>query len=46
MLKPGGRPCVVFPSYCQPLEGHLPLVTRTPAAPWLFGARTLIRAYG
>ena len=45
MLMPGGRLSVVFPSYYQPLEHHLSLVTRTPAVHWFFGARTLIRAY-
>jgi SAM-dependent methyltransferase len=45
VLKPGGHLLAVFPSYYQPIEHHLSLVTRTPAVHYFFGARTLIRAY-
>ena len=45
VLRPGGYLCVVFPSYWQPMEHHLSLVTRTPALQYLFSGRTLVRAY-
>ena len=45
VLKPGGILFAVFPSYYQPLESHLDLVTRTPALQWLFSGETLSKAY-
>lgn len=45
VLKPGGRLFVVFPSYYQPIEHHLTLVTMTPCLHWLFSGETLLRAY-
>jgi len=45
VLKPGGRLFVVFPSYYQPVEHHLSLVTRCPGLQYLFSGRTLLRAY-
>lgn len=45
VLKPGGYLCVVFPSYWQPLEHHLSLVTRQPGLQFLFSGRTLVEAY-
>jgi ubiquinone/menaquinone biosynthesis C-methylase UbiE len=45
VLRPGGRCYVVFPSYYQPVEHHLSLVTRVPAIQCLFSGRTLIKAY-
>ena len=45
VLKPGGVVFAVFPSYYQPLESHLDLVTRTPALQWIFDGQTLTRAY-
>ena len=45
ILKPGGRLFVVFPSYYQPIEHHLTLVTMTPCLHWIFSGQTLVRAY-
>ncbi len=45
VLRPGGRLLTVFPSYYQPVEHHLSLVTRTPGLQYLFSGRTLIDAY-
>lgn len=45
VLKPGGHMLLVFPSYWQPIEHHLGLVTRLPAIHWLFSGKTLINAY-
>ena len=45
VLRPGGRMFLVFPSFYQPLEHHLSLVTHTPAFHYFFSAETLIRAY-
>lgn len=45
VLKPRGKMFVVFPSFYNPLESHLDLVTRTPALQWLFSPRTLTTAY-
>ena len=45
VLRPGGVIFAVFPSYYQPLESHLDLVTRTPALQWIFDGATLTRAY-
>src|SRR6185369_8079866 len=36
VLRPGGRLLVVFPSYYQPVEHHLSLVTRLPGLQYLF----------
>jgi len=45
VLKPGGLFLLVFPSYFQPNEHHLGMVTRFPGIQCLFSGRTLIRAY-
>jgi SAM-dependent methyltransferase len=45
VLKPGGKLYVVFPSFYQPIEHHLSMVTRFPGLHWCFSARTLLRAY-
>jgi SAM-dependent methyltransferase len=45
VLRPGGRLLVVFPSYYQPVEHHLALVTRIPGLQYLFSGATLTRAY-
>ena len=45
VLRPGGRLLVVFPSYYQPVEHHLSLVTRLPGLQYLFSGATLTRAY-
>jgi len=45
VLKPGGKLCVVFPQFLQPLESHLGLVTRMPALYWLFQGKTIAEAY-
>jgi SAM-dependent methyltransferase len=45
VLRPGGHLLVVFPSYFQPLEHHLGLVTRMPGLQYMFTGRTLIQAY-
>jgi len=45
VLAPGGALFAVFPSFYQPLESHLGLVTSVPALQWLFSARALKDAY-
>lgn len=45
VLRPGGRLLAVFPSYFQPGEHHLSLVTATPGLQCLFTGQTLIEAY-
>src|ERR1700728_1350846 len=45
VLRPGGHLCVVFPSYWQPLEHHLSLVTRVPGLQYMFSGHTLVAAY-
>src|SRR5207247_9065923 len=45
VLRPGGHLLAVFPSYFQPIEHHLGLVTAMPGLQYLFTGRTLIRAY-
>ena len=45
VLKPGGRLFLVFPSYWQPIEHHLSLVTHTPGLQYLFSGDTLVKAY-
>ncbi|MCI3952946.1 MAG: putative methyl transferase [Burkholderiales bacterium] len=45
VLKPGGQLFVVFPSYYQPMEHHLSLVTRCPGLQYLFSGQTLLKAY-
>lgn len=45
VLKPGGQFFLVFPSYFQPNEHHLAMVTRFPGIQCLFSGKTLIRAY-
>jgi SAM-dependent methyltransferase len=45
VLKPKGRCYLVFPSYFQPIEHHLSLVTRVPAIQCFFSGKTLLKAY-
>lgn len=45
VLKPGGKVFLVFPTYYQPLEHHLGLVSRIPGLQMLFSGPTLVRAY-
>ena len=45
VLKPKGRCYLVFPSYFQPVEHHLSLVTRVPAIQCFFSGTTLVKAY-
>jgi SAM-dependent methyltransferase len=45
VLKPGGRAYLVFPSYYQPVEHHLALVTRFPGLQYFFSGKTLVQAY-
>ena len=45
ILRPGGQLFVVFPSYYQPVEHHLSMVTRCPGLQYLFTGRTLLKAY-
>ena len=45
VLKPGGYLCLVFPSYWQPIEHHLSLVTRAPGLQYLFSGKSLVEAY-
>ncbi len=45
ILRPGGRLLLVFPSYFQPIEHHLTMVTGMPGLQYLFSGRTLVEAY-
>ncbi len=45
VLKPNGVMFVVFPSFYNPLESHLDLVTRMPALQWFFSPKALSQAY-
>jgi ubiquinone/menaquinone biosynthesis C-methylase UbiE len=45
VLRKGGRLFSVFPSYFNPMEHHLSLVTNLPCIHWLFNGQTLMRAY-
>lgn len=45
VLKPGGKLLVVFPTYYQPNEHHLGLVTRLPGIQFFFSGRTLVKTY-
>ena len=45
VLRSSGRLIVVFPSYFQPVEHHLSLVTKVPGLQYFFTGRTLISAY-
>ncbi len=45
VLKPGGKMFLVFPSYFQPIEHHLSLVTKMPFIHYIFSGDTLVRAY-
>lgn len=45
VLKKGGKLCVVFPQYYQPLEAHIGMVTKTPALHWIFSGDTITKAY-
>ena len=40
-----GRLLVVFPSYFQPVEHHLSLVTGVPGLQYFFSGQTLVSAY-
>jgi SAM-dependent methyltransferase len=45
VLKSGGRAFIVFPSFFQPIEHHLGLVTRIPFIHYVFPPRVLVAAY-
>lgn len=45
VLKPGGKLIAVFPSYYQPIEHHLGLVTKLPILHYFFTGKNLVRAY-
>ena len=45
VLRRGGCLFVVFPSYYQPNEHHLSMVTRCPGLQYFFSGRTLLKAY-
>lgn len=45
VLKPGGKMYLVFPSYFQPVEHHLSLVTKMPFIQYFFSGKTLVKAY-
>ena len=45
VLKEGGKLCVVFPQYYQPLEAHIGMVTKVPALHWIFSGETITKAY-
>lgn len=45
VLKPGGKMFLVFPSYYQPVEHHLSLVTKMPFIHYFFNGKTLVNAY-
>jgi SAM-dependent methyltransferase len=45
VLVPGGVLFAVFPSFYNPLESHLGLITRVPALQWLFSPSALTDAY-
>ncbi len=45
VLKKGGKLCVAFPQYMQPLEAHLGMVTNAQALQWLFSGEIIAEAY-
>lgn len=45
VLKDKGMAFIVFPSFYQPIEHHLGMVTLFPGIHWLFSGKTLIEAY-
>ena len=45
VLKKGGKLCVAFPQYYQPLEAHIGMVTKLPALHWIFSGDTISKAY-
>lgn len=45
VLKTDGELLVVFPTYYQPMEHHLGLVSKVPGLQLLFSGETLVRAY-
>lgn len=45
VLKPNGKLFLVFPTYYQPREHHLGLVTKVPGLQLFFSGKTLVRAY-
>jgi ubiquinone/menaquinone biosynthesis C-methylase UbiE len=45
VLRTGGRLFVVFPSYFQPIEHHLSLVTKFPGIHYFFTGKALVNAY-
>jgi SAM-dependent methyltransferase len=45
VLKEGGKAFIVFPSFFQPIEHHLGLVTRAPFIHYVFPPQALIAAY-
>lgn len=45
VLKPGGKIYLVFPTYYQPMEHHLGMVSKAPGLQMMFSGKTLVRAY-
>lgn len=45
VLKPGGSMFLVFPTYLQPNEHHLGMVSKVPGLQLLFSGSALVRAY-
>jgi len=44
-LRPGGKIFLVFPTYLQPTEHHLGMVSSVPGLQLFFGGASLVRAY-
>jgi ubiquinone/menaquinone biosynthesis C-methylase UbiE len=45
VLKPGGEVFLVFPSFFQPIEHHISLVTTAPGIHYFFPRQVLVDAY-
>lgn len=45
VLKPGGSMFLVFPTYLQPNEHHLGMVSKVPGLQLMFSGSALVRAY-
>jgi ubiquinone/menaquinone biosynthesis C-methylase UbiE len=45
VLKKGGKLCVLFPEFYQPLDAHLGMVTKMPALHWIFSGENMAAAY-
>lgn len=45
VLVPGGKIYIVFPTYLQPNEHHLGMVSKVPGLQLVFSGKTLVRAY-